>query len=260
MGAQLRAIWQSRYFWLSLVKLDLVTRYRRSILGVGWSLLNPIAMTVILCIAFTTIFHQDVRNYAPFLLTGLTCWNFVQTAVLQGCDCLFHGEKYIRQHPLPLAVYPLRTAIGGMIHFLLSLVVVFGLVGCLKGFGNVPALLSLVPTIVLMFLLGWSLAVLAGLANVFFNDVKHLVEIGFQFLFYLTPVMYAPANFPGRRMEVILCVNPLTSFLDLMRLPLLKDQVPPLATFATAGVTVLVAVGVAALALRWLERRLIFYL
>src|SRR5260221_10868882 len=105
------AIWNCRYFWMSLVRMDLRTRYRRSVLGMGWSLLNPIAMTAILCTVFSTLFNQSVRDYAPFLFAGLATWNYLMTATLQGCQCFFQGESYIRQHPAPLAVYPLRTAL-----------------------------------------------------------------------------------------------------------------------------------------------------
>ena len=124
MGSYLAAIWRCRYFWMSLVKMDLRTRYRRSVLGMGWSLLHPIAMTTILCVVFHTVFHQPIREYAPFLLAGLATWNYIVTATLQGCQCFFQGESYIRQYPAPLAVYPLRTALGGTVHFLIALVLV----------------------------------------------------------------------------------------------------------------------------------------
>src|SRR5207249_3522038 len=118
------AIWRCRYFWLSLVKMDLRTRYRRSVLGMGWSLLHPIAMTIILCTVFTRVFNVASEDYAPFVLAGLACWNFITFSTTQGCQCFFQGESYIRQYPSPMAIYPLRTALGGIIHFLLALVVV----------------------------------------------------------------------------------------------------------------------------------------
>src|SRR5688572_18501596 len=67
----LQRMWKLRYFLLSLVGMDLRARYKRSILGVGWSLVRPIAMTVVLCVVFCQLFGQGVRDYAPFLLCGL---------------------------------------------------------------------------------------------------------------------------------------------------------------------------------------------
>src|SRR5215207_9536845 len=114
----LASVWDCRYFWLNLVKMDLRTRYRRSVLGLGWSLLNPIAMTIILCVVFSKVLMPNggARDYAPYLLAGLATWNYILTATIQGCQCLYQGEPYIRQHPAPMAIYPLRTALGGMVH------------------------------------------------------------------------------------------------------------------------------------------------
>jgi ABC-type polysaccharide/polyol phosphate export permease len=67
------AIWRCRYFWFSLVRMDLRTRYRRSVLGLGWSLLHPIAMMAILCTVFASVFKVSVEEYGPFVLGGLAC-------------------------------------------------------------------------------------------------------------------------------------------------------------------------------------------
>ncbi|HMF11888.1 MAG TPA: ABC transporter permease, partial [Gemmataceae bacterium] len=191
MTAYFRAVWQCRYFWLSLVKMDLRTRYRRSVLGIGWSLLNPIAMTVIFCTVFSQVFGQaDIGSYGAYLLAGLSCWQFLTGVCLQGCQCFYRGESYIRQHPAPLAIYPLRIVLGCMIHFLLALVVVLVLVWGVRGLGNLRSLWMLVPSLTVLFAFGWSLALLAGFATVHFHDTPHLMEILFQILFYATPVMY----------------------------------------------------------------------
>src|SRR5262249_19939356 len=158
---------------MSLVRMDLRTRYRRSILGLGWSLLNPIAMTVTLCVVFHTVFRMDVADYAPYLMCGLVAWNYILSVTLQGCQCFFQAESYMRQHPAPLAIYPLRTALGGAVHLLFAMVVVLGLTLAFKGFAHPLALLSLIPALLLLFLFAWSLAVLAGCANVHFQDTQH---------------------------------------------------------------------------------------
>src|SRR5437588_2730972 len=172
MSSYLGAIWRCRYFWMSLVKNDLRTRYRRSILGMGWSLLNPIAMTIVLTLVFTTIIpNNDPKKYALDVLAGLACWNYIRNVTLLGCQCLFQGESYIRQYPAPMAIYPLRTALGETVHFLIALSVVLGLSWYLNGgFANLHTLPLLVPNIVLLFVLGWSLAVLAGFSTVHFHD------------------------------------------------------------------------------------------
>jgi lipopolysaccharide transport system permease protein len=253
-------IWRCRYFWMSLVKMDLRTRYRRSVLGMGWSLLHPIAMTTILCTVFHKVFHVELSEYAPFLLAGLACWNYLVTATLQGCQCLFQGESYIRQYPAPLAIYPLRTALGGTVHFLVALLVVLVLAWGFRGFGNVLSLLSLVPTVGLFFVLAWSVALLAGFANVYFQDTQHLCEVGFQILFYATPVMYPATMLRENHLAWIVKYNPLVALLELVRQPILEGRVPSPQTYAAAAATVLVAAAAAGVTLVRLQRRLIFHL
>jgi ABC-type polysaccharide/polyol phosphate export permease len=259
MGNYLAAIWRCRYFWLSLVRNDLRTRYRRSMLGLGWSLLHPLAMTVILCTVFHTLFHRDVKEYGPYLLAGLACWNFILAVSVQGCQCLLQGESYIRQYPAPMAIYPLRTTLGAMIHFLIALALVLVLDAVLNGgFSHLPSLLSLIPTLGLLLVLGWCGAVVMGFTNVYFQDTQHLTEVGFQILFYATPIIYPADLLKEKHMNWMLTYNPIVKFIKLVRMPILEDKVPSLETFAAAGGTVLAAAIVAVLTLALLQRKVIF--
>lgn len=259
MGGYLTAVWRCRYFWLSLVRMDLRTRYRRSFLGMGWSLLHPIAMTAILTTVFHHLFHQEIRDYAPFLMLGLAFWNYIVYVSLQGSQCFLLGESYIRQYPAPMAIYPLRTTLGATIHFLITLVVALALTAYLRG-PLTPAMLSLVPSGLLLFLFGWSLAVLAGSANVVFRDTQHLLEVGFQLLFYATPIFYSSQFLRDHNLEWLVTYNPLVPFLQLLREPVLDGVVPSALVYGQAAATTLGFLTVAGLTLVRLQRRLIFHL
>jgi ABC-type polysaccharide/polyol phosphate export permease len=260
MLAYLRAIWKCRYFWLSLVKMDLRSRYRGSVLGLGWSLLHPIAMTAIICVAFGTIFNADLKFYAPFLMAGLTCWTYLVNVSLLGATCFFQGECYIRQHPAPLAIYPLRTMLGNAFHYFLALLLVVALGAIVRGFPRLLPLLSLIPTFVLLLMLGWALATLFGVVNVRFGDTKHVSDLAFQALFYLTPVIYESDMLRQRGLGILVTINPVVPFLDLLRQPILHNTFPPLSVYYSAGMVVLCTVGFATLLLWREERRLIFLL
>lgn len=260
MAPYLRDIWRLRHFWLALVRIDLRSRYRRSMLGVGWSLLHPVAMTVVLCTVFSTLFKAEVRTYAPFLLAGLITWNYVVAVLNHGCHCFFQGEAYIRQYPAPLAIYPLRSVLGAGVHFLLGLAVVIVMVWGLNGFGNVAALPSLLPTFLMMFIVGWSLTILMGVVNVLFHDTQHLMEVLIQILFYVTPIIYPAQVLRERNLEWALMLNPAANFLELIRKPILEGVVPSPGTYLLAGITTLAAAALAMLTLWKAERKLIFYL
>lgn len=260
MLSYLGGVWHSRYFWLSLVRMDLRQRYRGSFVGVGWSLLQPIAMTIIFCMAFRTVFQADVAHYVPFLLSGMTFWTFVSVTTNQGSQSFFIAEGYIRQHPAPLAIYPLRIVLGCAFHYLVALVVVVATAWYFLGVTPPLAMLSLVPSLLLVALLGWSLATIAGLVNMYFQDAQHMTDIGFSVLFYLTPIMYDPKTLPGGggNLVHIMRYNPFVIFLDLLRAPLLEHQIPTAATFTAAVAIVAVALTAAAVGLVRCGPRVIF--
>jgi lipopolysaccharide transport system permease protein len=263
MLAYLGAIWRCRYFWASLVKIDLRTRYQRSVLGLGWSLLHPLAMMFVIFVFFRHFLPLDSderTSYPVYVLAGLACWNYLVYVTTQGCRCFHQGESYIRQHPAPIAIYPLRVALGALIHFLIALVVVLGLSLALRGFNNWTVVPSLAPAILLLFLLGWSLAILGAFANVYFQDTQHLCEVGFQILFYATPIVWTRDMFAGGRLGTLLKFHPCVPFLEMFRQPIVKGQCAGLETFGVATLIVMGIGGLALLVLTRLQKVVIFRL
>jgi lipopolysaccharide transport system permease protein len=256
----LRGVWEYRYFWMSLVKAELQRRYRRSTLGLGWSLLQPICMTLVLAAVYRRLFGMGFAEFAPILLTGLSFWNFVSSTTLLGCSSLLSAESYIRQQCVPLAIFPLRTVLTAGFHFLVSLSVTLVFVWLIQGPANPLTLLALVPTLLLLFLFGWSVAILVGLAHVYFADTQHLAEVGLQVLLYLTPVLYPPALLAQTRLAFLLHASPLALFLELLRLPILDGAWPPLSLYAEACAVVALFAGLASWTLARLEHRLVFAL
>lgn len=260
MSQYLSDVWKCRYFWLSLVKNDLRARYSRSVIGIGWSLLNPLAMTLVLTVVFHEVFDVNVKEFGLYLLTGLCFWNFVASVVSAGCNCLFQGEAYIRQFPAPLAIYPLRTVLSSSFHFLVALLVVIVLKWILAGFGNLAALPSLIPALLLLFVFGWSLALLAGFATAYFPDTKHLTEVLLQMLCYATPIIYPAEIMRKKGMDWLVDYNPLAALVDMLRQPILNGVKPSVDTFGTATGSVILIGFIAVTTLVRLQRKIIFQL
>ncbi len=260
MEIDTKSIWNCRRFWMSLVISDLQLRYRRSYLGVGWSMLLPLCNTIVLGFVFNEIFKVPIREFLPYLFSGLACWTYLTAATLDGCQSYIQAEPYIRQHPLPLAIYPLRTTLGALIHFLVALLLLLILLPALALPLHPRLLVALIPGVVLFFLGGWAVAILAGLVNTVFRDTQHLLQVVFQILFYLTPIIYPVRFFADSSVGWVVSFNPLVYFLELIREPLLTGQPFSLKCLAVVAGTDLVLVLAALAALRFQRRRLIFYL
>jgi ABC-type polysaccharide/polyol phosphate export permease len=271
MFAHLKAVWTFRYFWMSLVKMDLRTRYRRSFLGIGWSVLHPIAMSGVFCLVFSQIMNiQSVewtkagypaawRGYAAFLLTGMAVWEFIRNSTVNGCQALIVNEAYIRQCPLPYGIYPLRTVMGTGIHFVISMTVVLVLVSVLKGSPSVLGVLwAVLPVMVMLFFFCWAMATLMAFATVYFHDTAHLAEVGSQLFFFLTPIMYTREQLGS--IKFLADINPVNLFLELIRTPIVFGEVAAPAVYLQGAVLTAAAVGLAAGTIGWLQKKVIFQL
>ena len=254
------SVWECRNFWLSLVVNDLQIRYRRSVLGVGWSMLHPLATALVLGSVFHVIFHRPVREYLPYLLCGLGCWSYLTGVITQGCQTYIQSEPYIRQHPLPLAIYPLRTTLGTLIHFMIAMVLVAGLSLCLRGWDNMPNVGGLLLTLPVLLGFGWSVGCVAGFVNVVFRDTQHVLDVAFQILFYLTPIIYPAEILDPTPVGRVAQYNPLTPFIDLVRDPVIYGHsAEPMTWYAAIAITMLFSFF-ACLSMGLQQRRVVLYL
>lgn len=260
MIQNLTAIWKFRHFLLALVRLDLRLRYRRSILGIGWSLLNPIAMTMVFTLVFSNLLGGgDLSRYVPHLLVGMAVWGFLRESAVSGSRSLIVNESYIRQSPLPYGIYPLRTVLGQSIHSVIALAVAIGVTAFYREM-NPLALAWILPGLVLAFCIAWAMATIFAFVNVYFQDTQHLLEVGAQILFYMTPIIYYQENLSQKGFFWLLRLNPAHLFMELIRDPLITGQPPTTDLLLTGSALTAVVVGLAIGTSAWLRKRVIFHL
>ena len=263
---RLKTIWQFRYFWLSLVQMDLRVRYRRSVLGMGWSLLNPLLMTAIFCLVFSNLLPDgDWRVAAPYYLCGVAIWDFIKQAAVQGSQTFVRNESYIRQSPLPLAVYCLRTSLGSSVHFGISVAVILAVAIGLDTthpyhLTPLTAIWVVAIGLILLFVFSVAFSSICSFLNVYFHDTQHLVEVGFSIAFFMTPIIYKKEMLEAKGVGWIAEINPAVMFFDMIREPLLTGVVPEPLVFLKAITATLVMLGLAVLTFRRFERTLIFHL
>lgn len=262
MIQHLTAVWKFRHFLMALVKLDLRQRYRRSVLGIGWSLLNPIAMTIVFTVVFSSLLgNGDPVSYAASVLTGMAVWGFLRDSALNGCRCFMANEAYIRQSPIPFTVYTLRTVLGQAIHSLIALGVVFVMISIFKRDPSVLLRVGLVfPGLIVALVAAWAAATISAFATVYFHDTQHLLEVGAQIMFFLTPIMYTRKLLDDKQLGWMVDANPVYWLLELTRSPLLTGEVPSGAMYLAGAGVAAALVGLAIGMVAWLQKRVIFHL
>jgi len=252
--------WDARHLLIFMAQIDLRNRYKRSILGVGWAILQPIMMAAVLCTVFSQLFNLDLRDYAPFVLAGLGTWAFLSHSITEGCNTLFNSEKFIRSQPQPIALYAMRTLFSVGLQFMIVTGLTFLVTLILRGYSQPSALISLILSMLILAVFGWSVAVIFGFINVHFPDTAHISGVLLQILYYLTPVFYAPELIASPAVRKILNYNPLGAFVSIVRDPLVYSRVATLEHFLLAGMTATVCMIMAVWMLVKRERTIVFHL
>lgn len=181
----------------SLVSREMKIMYKRSVLGIAWTLLQPLAQLLVFVFVFQGIIKIDLPLYSSYVFTGLLVWNWFQNSLFQATGIIISSRSSIRQPGFPSAVLPLVVVVTGLVHFTLALpvLVVFLL---FDGAQLTPAILLLPLLQSIQLLLTVALAYVLAAANVIFRDTQHTLGVLLQFLFYLTPIFYDTASIPER--------------------------------------------------------------
>lgn len=237
----------SRELMANLTLRELRGKYKRSLLGWAWSLLNPLATMLIFTLVFRYFLRIDpptgspsgLKNFAFYLMCGLLAWNFLVAGVTGSIGTLISNANLVKKTYLPRELLVASLVASCLVSFLIEM----GLLTlALMAFGNVallyiPAGLVLIAMLTL-FVAGLGLAF--SVLNVYFRDVQHLVNILFQVWFYLTPIVY-PISFVPPRAHVfgrvvparfLVELNPMVGFVESFRDLLYDLRMPPLHTMA----------------------------
>jgi len=249
-----------RHFWLHLARLETRTRFRRSRLGLVWAFLQPLLFTLLIALVLGAMFGSPMREFAPFVFSGLLVWGFIAEAVVSGCSSFIGAGSYMLQRRLPAAIYPLKSVLSSFTVFSCGFLGLVGWVLFLRPSNPRLPLASLFVSLPLLILLGWLLALLAGLVNLKFRDFQHSVGLVLQAIWFVSPVFIEPRLFRRANLDAVLDYNPVTHILNLVRAPLLNGTFPSLGDYAYTLGTIAVFGSVAVWRMRREESSIIFYL
>jgi lipopolysaccharide transport system permease protein len=200
----LREIWQFRGLVRALTLSDLRGRYTGAILGPAWLILQPLAMVIVYTVIFSQVMKARMPGqageyaYSQFLCAGLMAWNFFTDILTRGKNVFVEHSNLIKKTSFPRLVLLLPVVALAIVNLLIMFVLTMGF---FVAIGSAPgwAVITLIPMLVLLGLLSLGLALLAAVFQVFFRDIGQGIDIGLQFLFWSTPIIYAvgilPTNF-----------------------------------------------------------------
>lgn len=261
MREYIQKVYKTRYFWSHLAMNDLNSRFRRSKLGLLWCVLQPLFFTLILTVVFSTVFHQEIKEYSVYILSGLVVWDMLQASIVGGGNCLFQSEQYIRQFNHPLTIYSLRYSLLTVITFLLELIALVIWVAFFQPISLLFAIVTVPLTLSLYFPMIWGLATIAGYMGAKYRDYSQIMSLVMQMLYYLSPVFFQKEMFmTSEFLQRIFEWNPITHLLNLVRMPFVYMEFPTYITYLYVLLLDVFIVFLAKHVNKKNEKKLIFYL
>lgn len=251
-----------RYSFLleQLISRDFKVKYKRSVLGVLWSLLNPILMMCVMAIVFTNVFKFSTPgvNYLTYLLTGLVFFNYFNEASNLSMSSVVANFSLINKIYIPKYIFPLSKCLFVGINFLLTLIPLYAVI-ILTGTGlNIyHFLLPLSFIFLFVFTLGVSLFPCDSF-SISDGYVLYFMELLYRFLSYMTPIMY-DINMLDPRLQMVLKLNPLYHIITFARTIILYHQIPTSMDFAACIISSIASLIIGAVVFRKNQDKFIYY-
>ncbi len=235
---EIKEVFRYRNFILQLARRDILTRYKRSFLGIAWTMLNPLGMMLVLSLAFSQL-NKSIQGYPAYILTGLLAWTFFAQTSTAAMINLVWGGGLLNKVYVPKTSFAIAAIITGMVNAsltMLPLLIVMVVIG-------VPIHWSiLLFPVVLLLLATFSLGLglLLSTFAVYFPDVAEMYQIIIQAWFFLTPVVLNEKQYPAAYSYWIFHLNPMFYLIRLFRVTIYEGRAPYLGEISTAVVVALV--------------------
>ena len=224
--AMLRALKKYGFLLKQLVLRDFKTKYKRSVLGMFWSLLNPLLMMLVQYIVFSQLFRFEIPNYPVYLLSGTVFFNYMSDATSQSMMCIVQNASLINKVYVPKYIYPFSRVLSCGINFLLSLVALY-IVILITGMSITVNHIFLIYGMLCTFVFVLGVSFFLSSLMVFFRDTQFLYGIFLQMWIYLTPLFYPESILPQWVMRIVE-LNPMYHFIRFIRIIIMNGVLPEL--------------------------------
>ena len=199
------------------VKKDVRGKYKGSFLGVLWTFMNPLLMTLVYAIVFPFLMKGAAyEHYTTFLIIGILAWNWFGTCISQGTYSVLGNGGIIKKVYFPREILPISVVTSGLINYLISLVIIAIFLIC-SGIGFNINMLWLPLIIVTQYFLTLGIVFITSALNVYARDLEYLVSFFTQMLFYATPILYSMDIFGDSKVATLINCNPMTSIINSYR-------------------------------------------
>ena len=226
-----RKLRQHQFLFEELVKRDFKKKYKRTILGVGWSMLSPLLMLLVMKVVFENFFGRAIDNYTTYLFCGLLTFNWFSESTNSGMRCLFANAGIFTKVNVPKYLFLLSINIQVLINFALTLLVFFAFCAI----DHVPftwKFICLIYPICTLLVFNIGIGMVLSALFIFFRDIDYLWRVFLQLLMYGSAIFYTVDSFPPK-IQLVFAMNPVYCHIAYFREVVLAGNVPSLAAHLT---------------------------
>jgi len=230
--SELKELGNYRYLLGQLIRRDILTRYKRSVLGVAWTMLNPLGTMLILTFVFSNFFKSAIPHYPVYILSGLLVWNFFSQGTNASISGLVWGGSLLKRIYIPSTVFGVSAIGTALVNLILSFVPLV-IVMLIDGAPFYWSMLFLPISILLLTAFTLGLGLFISSMAVFFPDVAEMYQVLLTAWMYLTPIIY-PEDLISAKWLPYYKINPMYWMVKMFRLPVFEGRLPNLQEFLPA--------------------------
>lgn len=220
---------------LTLAWQDILARYRGSVLGPFWITLSMALMVAGIGLLYARLFAVSLDAFMPFVAMGIVFFGLINGTINDGCSAFIQASGILSQTALPMFTFIWRTVLRNLIALAHHAVIIVGVLALYGYWRSADVVAALAGLVLVTLNIGW-LALAAAIASARFRDVPQIVTSVMQFAMFLTPVFWLPDRFPDR--HAVLAFNPFHHMLQVVRAPLMGQNVDPLSYAVLIGMAV----------------------
>lgn len=248
----IKELYGYRQLLKSNVRKEIRGKYKGSFLGVLWSFVNPLLMTLVYAIVFPFLLRGSQPHYTTFIVIAILPWNWFTATISQGTSTILANGGIIKKVYFPRAILPISIVTSGLVNFIISCLIIL-LFLIFSGIGFSPYILLLPLIVILQYILQLGIILITGSINVYIRDLEYIINFFIQMLFYATPVLYSMSMFP-KKIQWLLRLNPMTTIIESYRDIFFYKQAPNFEMLGYVFVISVVILLVGSLVFKKLEK------
>lgn len=245
---------EKKFLLKQLVKRDLTSKYKDSVLGILWSFLNPLFIMLVFTAIFSMLFGRQIENYPVYFLSGRVIFDFYNSATKGAMQSIRSNANLLKKIYVPKYMFTVSKVCYEFINFLISFVILFGVMLITGASFHITSIFAILP-IGLLIIMIFGIGLILAVCNTYFSDIGHLYNVFALILMYASALFY-PIEIVPARVQIIFTLNPLYSAITCFREAVVYGVIPDLWTLAYLAVFAFAVLGIGILLFSIYEKKL----